>query len=451
MASFFAYTVYSGIFLLAFYLVFKWFMASEKQSRLNRAVLLGVYLVSFAIFPLSLLFHVGHVPGEVSFDAPEFAGVATGAADAGSDVWAFVLLAVYMAGAAAVAIWTVTVAVKIASLIRHGHRENRGEYTLVLLQAGVVAPFSWGRYVVMGTDDYALAGDVIIEHELGHLRGYHFIDMLLAQTVCVMCWYNPAAWLLREELKSVHEFEADEHVLASGVEARTYQMLLIKKAVGLRFQSLANSLNHSKLKKRITMMYNQKSTGIRRLRGLALVPALAVALVAVNNPSFASALGSLRDAVPEKSAEKSGSTVISETVVVGYGTPARSDGKVTKKEQAAKTSAVVEPKVDKIAMFPGGEAEMYRFLAMNIKYPAEAVKAGTQGRVVVSFNVLADGTVSDVKVAQSVSPELDAEAVRVAKAMPKWTPAEVDGKPVATTYAFPVAFRLQGDDKPAKK
>ncbi|MDE6469243.1 MAG: M56 family metallopeptidase [Muribaculaceae bacterium] len=450
MAQFFAYTVYSGIFLLAVYLVFKWFMAAEKQSRLNRVVLLGIYAVSFAAYPLSGLLQHGTAQGGVLFEAaPQLVGIETARPASAPAVWPVVLLIIYLAGAVAVALWSLVVAFRIAAVIRRGRRENRGEYTLVLLPARMVAPFSWGRYVVMGVDDYALAGDVIIEHELGHLRGLHFVDMLVAQAVCVVCWYNPASWLLREELKSVHEFEADEHVLASGVEPRDYQMLLIKKAVGLRFQSLANSLNHSKLKKRITMMYNQKSGAGRRLRGFALVPALAVALAAVNNPSVASALESLREALPESSVETTPSA-LDEVTGVAYAPSADSNGEVTKKDAPVKEL----PQVEKPAEFPGGEFALYKFLADNIVYPEQAAKAGAQGRVVLNFTILADGSIADINVLRSVSPELDAEAVRVAKALPRWTPGESGGKPVASSYVLPVTFRLQGDevkDKPAQQ
>ena len=449
MAQFFAYTVYSGVFLLASYLVFKWFMAAEKQSRLNRAVLLGIYAVSFAAYPLSAALQHGASQGRVLLeDGPQLIGIGSDGATDGTPMWPYILLIIYIAGACAVTLWSLVVAFRIVALIRRGRRENRGEYTLVLLPARMVAPFSWGHYVVMGADDYALAGDVIIEHELGHLRGHHFIDMLLAQVVCVVCWYNPASWLLREELKSVHEFEADEHVLASGIEPRAYQMLLIKKAVGLRFQSLANSLNHSKLKKRITMMYNQKSGAGRRLRGFALVPALAVALAAVNNPSVALALEHLREAQTESVdfAPKE----LGEAIVVGYAPAANSNGKVTKKDAPVKNL----PEVEKRAEFPGGEFALYKFLADNIVYPEQAAKAGEQGRVVLNFTVLADGSITDINVVHSVSPELDAEAVRVAGTMPRWTPGESGGKPVASAYVLPITFRLQGDedtDKPAQQ
>jgi len=229
---------------------------------------------------------------------------------------------------------------------------------------------------------------------------------------------------MREELKSVHEYQADASVLASGIDARTYQMLLIKKAVGTRFQSLANSLNHSKLKKRITMMYKEKNSGLRRLRGLVLALAPVAAIAVVNIPAVAGCLDGMRAASLETTDEP--------VKVVAAGT-IRKD-----------TQNISESKPDVLAQYPGGEGEMFRYLATNINYPEAAANADHQGRTVVQFTVKADGSLSDFEIIQSSYPELDAEAIRVISTMPAWTPALVDGKPVASIYSLPVQFRLTG-------
>ncbi len=86
-----------------------------------------------------------------------------------------------------------------------------------------------------------------------------------------------------EEMKNVHEYQADNAVINSGADMRKYQYLLIEKAVGKRFPSPANSLNHSNLKKRVTMMYKSKPSAMRRLAGIAVIPAAAAALL---SPTF---------------------------------------------------------------------------------------------------------------------------------------------------------------------
>lgn len=432
MGALLAYTVYTGIFLLAGYLLYKLAMAGEKQMSLNRGVLLGIYALAFAAWPLSRL----HLPGSndalagaVNFD---LSAVGIAYETAGQPLWPAALIGLYLAGVAVAIALTAATAVRLIRLVRSGQRHEHDGYTLVLLPEGKVAPFSWGRYVVMSTDDYETAGATVTAHELAHIHHRHCLDLMLAQAVCIFLWYNPAAWLMREELKTVHEYQADDTVLASGIDPRTYQMLLIKKAVGTRFQSLANSLNHSKLKKRITMMYKEKNSGLRRLRGLVLALAPVAAIAVVNIPAVAGCLDGMRAASLETTDEP--------VKVVAVGT-IRKD-----------TQNISESKPDVLAQYPGGEGEMFKYLASNIKYPEAAANADHQGRTVVQFTVKADGSLSDFEITQSSYPELDAEAIRVISSMPAWTPAQADGKAVASFYTLPVQFKLPGDKtaKPKK-
>lgn len=420
MGGLLAYTVYTGIFLLAGYLLYKWVMAGEKQMSLNRAVLLGIYALAMSAWPLSKVqWFPRHAPATIDFGEIT-AQIIVAAPVADTPVWPVILICIYTVGAAAVALWTASTAIKLIRLVRSGHHMHIGTRILVLLPAGKVAPFSWGRYIVMGEDDYASAGEAITAHELAHIRCRHSIDMIVAQLVCVLLWYNPAAWLMREELKTVHEYQADDSVLASGIDPRTYQMLLIKKAVGTRFQSLANSLNHSKLKKRITMMYKEKNSGLRRLRGLVLAAAPMLAVAVVNIPAIAAGLADMRAASLESVAD--------------------APDKVSEKIETDKIAGISS--VDTHASFPGGEAAMMRYLAENIKYPAKAIDENRQGRVVVRFTVGHNGKLSDFRIDHSLGEDLDAEALRVVSSMPDWTPATAGGKPVDAEYTIPVSFKL---------
>ena len=99
--------------------------------------------------------------------------------------------------------------------------------------------------------------------------------------------------------------------------------------------------------------------------------------------------------------------------------------------------------VEQMPMFPGGQGELLKWLSSNVKYPVVAQENGVQGRVVVSFVVERDGSITDVKVVRSVDPSLDKEAVRVVSSMPKWTPGKQNGSAVRVKYNVPVAFRLQ--------
>ena len=121
-------------------------------------------------------------------------------------------------------------------------------------------------------------GEAILAHERAHIRLRHSLDLLLIDLAGAVQWFNPAMWLLRRDLRAIHEYEADAAVIASGVDARSYQLLLIRKAVGGRWYSIANSFNHSKLKNRITMMLREKSPRRTRARALLLLPLAGLAL-----------------------------------------------------------------------------------------------------------------------------------------------------------------------------
>lgn len=103
---------------------------------------------------------------------------------------------------------------------------------------------------------------------------------------------------------------------------------------------------------------------------------------------------------------------------------------------------VVFDVVEEMPSFPGGMEGMMTFMMKNMKYPADAQKNKVQGRVMLTFIVNKDGSLKDIKVVRSVYPSLDEEAIRVVKAMPKWTPGKQNGKPVNVRFTVPIVFRL---------
>ena len=174
---------------------------------------------------------------------------------------------------------------QIVRLIRSGERAVLEDGTRLVVTDLTVPPFSWMKYIVISRIDMEESGAEILAHEQAHIRACHSLDMWFAGCCVVLHWFNPAVWLLKQELQNVHEYEADESVIAHGVDAKHYQLLLIKKAVGAqRFTSMANSFDHSKLKKRITMMLKQKSNPWARLKFLYVLPLAAVAVAAFARP-----------------------------------------------------------------------------------------------------------------------------------------------------------------------
>lgn len=291
MGHLLTYAISAALPLLAMYIVYKWLLASENQYRYNRVVLLSMMLCAFILPAVNVLvqqFASHNATVQLMSPLPQPSIADDYAAQ--PTTWPRIALIVYLAGIAAVIIHTTIVWLRIARITASGTKIRDGRYIIVLTDDDKVAPFSWHRYIVMSLRDYKQAGVMITAHEKQHIDRQHWIDLLLAQFIVTVNWFNPAAWLVREELKAVHEYEADKRVLDSGINARDYQMLLISKATGMKFPTVANSLNHCKLKKRMTMMMTSQASMSRRLRTLAAIPAVALAVLAINHDAIAAAL-----------------------------------------------------------------------------------------------------------------------------------------------------------------
>lgn len=444
MGPFAAYTFSAAVFLLAGYLVYKWLLSTGNQPAFNRMVILTMYAMAF-ILPLCHFAPSSASSGLKDAVISELAPVAT-ITEASTSTVMRILLWVYLAGMAAVTLFSLISVVRLRRLVASGERTDMDGCTLVTINRTDLAPFSWGRYVVVSRSEDADALRLIICHERAHIRLGHFYDLILAQLVCILQWYNPAAWLMLSELKAVHEYQADRAVIREGTNIHQYQTLLIKKTVGARFQSFANSLNHSNLKKRITMMYKAKTKPMRRFRALAAVPATALALALLNVPSISGAVNEmsstrLTDKVSGFSPNPQTATAPDE--------PANSYAASKPQGTEAQASRANESKddfVDVLPEYPGGMVAMMNALASSVRYPEESLKAQIQGKVVVGLTIDADGHLTDATIIKGVDPKLDAEAIRAVTATlgtVTWSPGKKDGKPVKCTMACPVDFKLK--------
>ncbi|HCN12987.1 M56 family metallopeptidase [Alistipes sp.] len=279
-----AFTIYSletGACLAGFYLFFKLLLSRETFHWLNRMLILAATAASFAL-PVCVVTRYRVLPaalGPAQDAAALPSDTALAEAAAQGPVWwqtaAGVLL---LAGAA------VTLAAMLRSLwcvrrvLREGRRERLDDGAWLVVAEREIAPFSWGRHIVVSRRDLEENGRAILTHERAHVRLHHSHDLLATDLAGCFQWFNPAMWLLRRELRALHEYEADAAVLDSGVDARTYQLLLIKKAAGERWYSVANSFNHSKLKSRITMMLQKRSSRWAAAKALLVLPLAGVAL-----------------------------------------------------------------------------------------------------------------------------------------------------------------------------
>mgnify|MGYP000322049968 FL=1 len=258
----------------------------------------------------------------------------------------------------------------------------------------------------------------ILTHEMAHVKQHHSVDVLLAEMVSICCWMNPFAWLLKREVRLNLEFLADRKVMEAGFATKSYQYHLLGLAYNHKY-GLSNNFNFSHLKQRIIMMNKKKSNGAAHIK-YALFTLPAFALLVAGNISCSQGTSEKQDAKEE--------TVAPDSV-------------------AAPTDGVAKDEVFMVAEqmpeFPGGMKEMLKFLQENVKYPENAMKNNVQGRVIVQFVVEKDGTPTEFKVLRSVDPDLDAEALRVMKAMPKWKPGMQKGQVVRVKFTVPVSFKLQ--------
>lgn len=292
MGTFLVFILKSTSCLILFYLFYKLLLSKDTFHRFNRLALLGVIL--FAVF-VPLIQIVTDKP--VGIQAPvhnlEYllqrvqGQIETDTATSPLSFWITFLFWGYIGGSLFFLSRFLYSTYCIIRLIRSGERFRLEEGTSLIVTPLPINPFSWMRFIVISRVDMEESGREILIHEKAHIKAGHSLDMLMVGLCVVFHWFNPAAWLLKQELQNVHEFEADECVLNEGVDAKKYQLLLIKKAVGTqRFTSMANSFNHSKLKKRITMMLKQKSNPWGRLKYLYVLPLTAIAAVAFARPEI---------------------------------------------------------------------------------------------------------------------------------------------------------------------
>ena len=322
--------------------------------------------------------------------------------------------------------------VRIVAILRSGVREDISLYGVksrarLTVHSADYKPFSWFGWMSISRTDLDECGREILTHEAAHVQCRHSFDILFADIIIILQWFNPMAWIMKSLLKDIHEYEADSAVLTAGVDAKSYQLLIIKKAVGARLYSIANSFNHSLTKKRITMMYKEKSSLWRCTKALYIVPLAVLAACSFSSP---------KSDVEDKGNEKIVNTATD-------GEISNLDVQVSRDGREAVEVLNVRKDPEVAAEYPGGTPALMRFLSTKVKYPKEAEKRGEQGKAYVQFVVKSDGNVDYVQIAKtSGSKVLDDEAVRVVKSMPRWTPAKQDGENVSSMLTLPVAFKL---------
>ena len=499
MAAFFIFVLKSAFVLAMLVSLFMIFMSRETFHRVNRFVMLSIICIALLLPTVNLgvesPFKKLAASIENCFASEESDGIAIDISgfdeqpvftDVALDIpslepaeekpfdWLLLVAVLYFAGVALLVVRQAVMYVQVARIIVRSRAVDASQYGCegisLRVHSGKEKPFSWFSWVVVSEEDLKDGVREILVHETAHARAGHSWDIMIADAVIIMQWFNPIAWIMKNCLKDIHEFEADEAVINSGVNARQYQLLIIKKAVGARLYSIANSFNHSLTKKRITMMCKEKSKMWRCAKALYIVPVAAIAALAFTtvetvNATESEHLSKGSEFVANNERECIENCVTYSDCTVKPQILGEVDGKpvdvcmtvqFTNVSKDVDVKTVPEDDDDKVYQvcekapeFPGGMDAMMKYLYENIKYPAEAEAAGKDGRAIVQFIVKKDGSIGNVEIIRSSGDNsLDTEAIRVIASMPKWNPGTQGGKPVNVKFALPVVFKVQ---KSAKK
>lgn len=426
--------------------------------------------------------------------------------------------------------------VQLAGIIRLRFQcrtaEIQGTHVHILNKSN--GPFSFFHWIFVHPDshtDEEMAE--ILAHEHTHARQMHSLDVVFSEIMCIFCWFNPFAWLMKREVRNNLEYLADQHVLQNGYDHKKYQYHLLGLANHKAAATLYNSFNVLPLKNRIKMMNKKRTKEIGRTKYLMFLPLAALLMIVSNIEAVARTTKDFaRDVIQavemrtEPTAEAlqpaAAETTVAETpsatplqekkveykgVIVdetGKSVPNATIGaKISKNSviqeidipktvtdangkfsfQAVEGITIISAQIQKISAsqniskqdrlnlkielpsavamkkiadetedvfdvvenmpsFPGNQAAMIKYIADNLRYPAKAEDAGIQGRVIISMIIEKDGSISNPSIMRSVNPDLDAEAIRIISNMPKWNPGTQRGEKVRVRYTVPVMFRL---------
>ena len=554
MYPFLLYIIKVSLSLAAFYLFYKLLCSRDTWHRANRILLLTILALSAAVPFMYIDLGVMTTEASVAFEELGFALAAEPVADEVETIgaaqrtlwqripwemipWRALLTGIYLTGLSVYIIKFIGSLVSIVGLIRSSKRREMADGTILVTHTKNYSPFSWMRYIIVSESDLDENHDMILAHERAHIRLGHSWDLLFVQLCATAQWFNPAAWLLKRELESIHEYEADSATLHDGFDARQYQLRLFEAAVGVKFNSMTNNFTNCSTKKRIIMMMKKQTSPWALLKALYVLPVAFIAVVVISctsprekkgdghlsnvmvhgdnplliftfedstelniqgrqlnydgmpdfdylkpcgltpeNINSISALqgeeakalygeggsnGAVLFGVKGKTAKEVFSALSDYAVETGNEAPLMVNLKKTAKGGVeggtpfTHETTTIKQEEDKVfqvveeqPVFPGGMEALMNYLKKDMKYPKEAQDKGIQGRVIVQFVVNKDGGICDAKVVKAVDPLLDAEALRAVNAMPKWIPGKQKGEPVRVRFTLPLSFHLADGTTP---
>jgi len=402
------YLLKVNVALAALYILYKLAFDKDTFLSLKRFILISICILS-VLYPFIEIEITGNNNNlnVLSILLPEVVVDNPAETTTAGFHWIYIIAAIYAFGILLIASRTFLELRKIRKNILTGEKSIINGTPVHILKEKA-EPFSFLKWICIHPHSYNKDElEEILLHEHTHAREYHSLDVLLIQTIIIFNWFNPFAWLLRNEIKINHEYLADRKVINAGFCKKSYQYHLIGFTHKQTFSSvLFNSFSVLPLKNRLKMLNRRATPGFMVYKYLLLVPVFLFLLFFANcqNNDIATGIDLAKTSTPEEN--------------------------------------VVFEIVEKMPEYPGGQTALMSYLNKNIRYPEKAQANGVQGRVIVQFIVGRDGSITDAVIVRSVEEELDKEAIRIISTMPKWIPGSQRGRPVRVKYTVPIAFRL---------
>jgi len=413
------YMVKAAFCIAVFYLFFLFFLGRDTMYERNRIFVLLSFL-SALILPLVTI--QTKQPLDIQFFGKDLTGVtindsagALPVADESLSLfnWKQIIFLIYLSGVFLSGMKLLAEIISLQFLIQ---RQKRNGSNIISLKNHKSSGFSAFGHIFIDSGLIPEEAQEIINHEQKHLNQYHFFDLLFVELLKVLQWFNPFIYFFDRSLRAIHEFQADKECLNSGITVQNYQGLMLNQVFRVKVFGAADSFsNPTLIKKRMIMMTKKRSRALTNLKIILIIPVLVLLLI-----SFSTCT------VKKESAETM--TDSPESAVV-------SDAKLTQSSEPEPFVVVQE-----MPKFPGGDSALLKYIKENTKYPESAKAKNISGRVIVKFCVSETGAVERISVLKSVSPELDAEAIRVISTLPAFKPGKQGGIAVPVWYMVPVQF-----------
>ena len=440
-----------AVYMIAFYLVYSLMLSRDTTYSRNRAFILLSLLMAL-VFPLITVQTIK--PWNIQFFGKFLSGVfvtasagtaKTMSADTSSPGLLQVIYSVYIIVAF---IYIFKLLIDLINLVFLILRHRDAGSRIIRFHGFNTCGFSAMGYVFINTRLSPDEAGEIIRHEQNHLKQNHFIDIIFIELVKALQWFNPVVYLFNRSLRAIHEYQADQECLSSGVPIVNYQSLLLSQVFKSRAFNLTNSFsNPSLIKKRMVMMTKKRTPVFASLKILLVIPVTAIVFLAISAYKEIPDT-SVKQIVPEIITQYSVSSSDAELAPpppapLKKSSQAPGLSKSTTDPATNEAELVPFAVVEQMPMFPGGDGDLLKYIAENTQYPEAAKLQGIQGRVIIRFCVTAEGGISLASVLKGVDPNLDQEALRVVKSLPAFQPGRQGGKVVPVWYMVPITFTLK--------